>query len=281
MACPLDGLPLARADRRYACASGHSFDIARQGYLNLLPVQHKQSKDPGDSAAMVAARSAFLDSGAFEPIAAELSRWVSARLVAASRAHACVLDAGCGEGYHLVHLLRSLGAQRLDARVALIGMDISKPAILAAARRSKRITWLVASNKRPPLLPGTVDVVCSTFGFPLFEQFATLLAPGGRIVLVDAGPEHLIELRRVVYPTIEKDGPLRLEATAAGLSLIETRPLSYRRTLDSNAQILNWLAMTPHAFRIGPRGRQAASELHRIDVTVDVVFRVLRRATES
>lgn len=230
---------------------------------------------------MVAARSAFLDGGAFDPIAAELSRRVSARLVAASRAHACVLDAGCGEGYYLVRLLQMLEAQRLDARVALIGMDISKPAILAAARRSKRITWLVASNKRPPLLPGTVDVVCSTFGFPLLEQFETLLAPGGRIVLVDAGPEHLIELRRVVYPTIEKDGPLRLEAPAAGLSLIETRPLSYRHALDSNAQILNWLAMTPHAFRIGPRGRQAASELQRIDVTVDVVLRVLRRATES
>ena len=63
LACPLDGLPLQSTGTAWRCASGHSFDIASQGYTNLLPVQHKRSRDPGDSKEMVAARRRFLTAG--------------------------------------------------------------------------------------------------------------------------------------------------------------------------------------------------------------------------
>jgi 23S rRNA (guanine745-N1)-methyltransferase len=279
LACPLDGLPLAMSDKQGVCANGHSFDVARQGYLHLLPVQHKRSKHPGDSAEMVQARTVFLNSGAYAPIADKLNELARTLLAATPSDAPCVLDAGCGEGYYLAHLLTSLQAPQLDKNVALIGMDISKPAILAAAKRSKQITWLIASNKQPPLLPGTVDIIFSVFGFPLFDRFKPLLTPRGKIILVDAGPEHLIELRNIVYPTVTKSDPPDLAAAAAaGFSLVEQSTLTYVRTIDSNAQIVNLLTMTPHYFRASREGKEAAAQMRTIDVTVDVVVRVVEPA---
>jgi 23S rRNA (guanine745-N1)-methyltransferase len=282
LACPLDGLPLAMSDKQGVCPNGHSFDVARQGYLHLLPVQHKRSKNPGDSAEMVQARTAFLNSGAYAPIADKLNELTRALLAATPSNELCVLDAGCGEGYYLAHLLPSLQAPQLDKSVALIGVDISKPAILAAAKRSKQITWLIASNKHAPLLPGTVDVILSVFGFPLFDRFKPLLAPRGKIILVDAGPQHLIELRNIVYRTVTKSGPpdfAAAAAAAAGFSLVEQSALTYVRTLDSNAQVMNLLTMTPHYFRASREGKAAAEQLRAMDVTIDAVFRVVERGT--
>lgn len=280
LACPLDGLPLASNDHQWACPNGHSFDVARQGHVHLLPVQHKRSKNPGDSAAMVQARTAFLNSGAYAPIANQLNMLTQQLLATVPHAEVCLLDAGCGEGYYLAHLLSSLKEPRLDNSVALIGIDISKPAILAAVKRSKQITWLIASNKQPPMLPGTVDIIFSVFGFPLFDRFKPLLKPRGKIILVDAGTEHLIELRNIVYPTVTKTGPPDLTAAeAAGFSLAEQSTLTFVHTIDSNTQIMNLLTMTPHYFRASRKGKDAAGQLRAIDVTVDVMLRVLKQTT--
>ncbi len=275
LACPLDGLTLSVDEKQCVCPEGHTFDIAKQGYLHLLPVQNKRSRNPGDSAEMVAARSAFLNSGGFAPIADKLNELTRASLTT-SRTETCVLDAGCGEGYYLAHLLASLQESPFQKNLALIGMDISKPAILAASKRSKHITWLIASNKQPPLLPGTVDVILCVFGYPLFDRFKPLLAPCGRIILVDAGPEHLIELRNIVYPTVQKSGPPTLAAAeSAGLFLTQESTLTYTHRMSSNAQIMNLLAMTPHYHRASREGLDAASKLKNIEVTIDVTFRTL------
>jgi 23S rRNA (guanine745-N1)-methyltransferase len=276
LACPLDGLPLAVNDMKCVCANGHGFDIARQGYINLLPVQHKRSRHPGDRAEMVQARTVFLNSGVFAPIADRLNALTQELIAGTSSEECCVLDAGCGEGYYLAHLLTALRQSQTKNQIALIGLDISKPAILAAAKWSKQITWLIASNKQPPVLPESVDVILSLFGYPLFESFRQLLKPGGKIILVDAGPDHLIELRTIVYPTVNKSAPPDLTAAAAaGFSLREQSALTYRRTIAPNAQIMNLLLMTPHFFRASHEGKQAASELSTIEITVDTVFRVL------
>ena len=99
LACPLDGTPLHCTGSAWTCASGHSFDIASQGYTNLLPMQNKRSRDPGDSKEMVAARRRFLTAGFYQPIAAAVSRAVLADLPA--DASISCLDAGCGEGYYM------------------------------------------------------------------------------------------------------------------------------------------------------------------------------------
>src|SRR5574343_199417 len=133
LACPLDGAPLQRDGQSWRCAAGHCFDVAAQGYANLLPVQKKRSLDPGDSKEMVAARRRFLNAGHYAPIAELVRRAVLAD-VAADASLAC-LDAGCGEGYYLRQLAAAVGDRQT---LAILGLDISKWAVLAAAKQDRR-----------------------------------------------------------------------------------------------------------------------------------------------
>jgi 23S rRNA (guanine745-N1)-methyltransferase len=273
LACPLDGLPLAPAERQLRCANGHSFDVARQGYVNLLPVQNKKSREPGDSTDMVEARRRFLDAGFYEPISRQVNALVQRHLPAGA---VCVMDAGCGEGYYLDQLSRALDGSGREA--SLIGLDIAKPAVIAATRRNKDITWLVASNNNPALLPQSVDLIPCMFGFPIYDAFARVLKPGGKLLLVDAGPDHLIELREVIYPEVRKSPPPGLDkARQEGFELIDSQTLTYQTSELNRAQIADLLRMTPHLFRATHAGKEAAAQLESIRLTVDVQFRVLER----
>ena len=197
LACPLDGAPLQRQGGSLRCADGHCFDLAAQGYVNLLPVQNKRSRDPGDSKEMVAARRRFLEAGHYRPIAAAVAQAVLAD-AAPGCALAC-LDAGCGEGYYLRQLAAAAAAEARP--LALAGLDISKWAVQAAAKRDLQdargqaganaqasTTWIVGSNAGLPVLPATLDRVLCMFGFPVYPEFARVLRAGGVLLQVDAGP---------------------------------------------------------------------------------------------
>jgi len=140
--CPLCRGELHAVENGVACPANHRFDRARQGYLNLLPVQHKNSRDPGDNQAMVEARRRFLDGGHYAPLARRLSE------LAAERAPRRWLDIGCGEGYYTAQIGQALP----DARG--YALDISREAIKRACKRAPRLEWLVASMARVPLAEG-------------------------------------------------------------------------------------------------------------------------------
>jgi 23S rRNA (guanine745-N1)-methyltransferase len=264
LACPLDGAPLHCTGSAWTCASGHSFDIASQGYTNLLPVQHKRSRDPGDSREMVAARRRFLTAGFYHPIAAAVSQAVLADLPA--DATLSCLDAGCGEGYYLRQLAAAVGDEQT---LALLGLDISKWAVLAAAKPDRRPSWVVGSNAKLPALSGTLDRVLCMFGFPVYAEFARVLKPGGLLLQVDAGPDHLRELREIIYPRLKPERTAELQ-TPAGFSRLPTETLRFPIDLTSAGQIADLLAMTPHLFRASAEGRAAAAALTALSLSVEV-----------
>ena len=149
--CPICAGVLERIEKSYRCQAGHSFDIARQGYVNLLPVQNKRSLNPGDTAQQVVGRRAFLDGGFYEPIAKALCDL--------AQAHHCqgpIVDVGCGEGYYSARLAAHMGAQ-------LVGLDISKEAVRYAAGRYKGHTWLCASGAHLPIKDQSAGLVTSLF----------------------------------------------------------------------------------------------------------------------
>ncbi len=269
LACPLDGAPLHRSGSSWRCSSGHSFDIASQGYTHLLPVQQKRSRDPGDSKEMVAARRRFLNSGAYQPIAAAVAEAALADWPAG--ATVSCLDAGCGEGYYLRQLAAGLGAGQT---LAGLGLDISKWAILAAAKQDRResgggFNWLVGSNANLPVLPGTLDRVLCLFGFPVYGEFARVLKPGGQLLQADAGPEHLRQLREIIYPALKPERGAEAPAPA-GFSPLATETVRYELDLAGAEQIADLLAMTPHLYRASAEGRARAAALTALSVTVDV-----------
>lgn len=262
LACPLDGAPLARDGGSWRCPDGHCFDIAGQGYSNLLPVQQKRSRDPGDSKEMVAARRRFLEAGHYRPIADAVAQ---ATLAGRPADTASCLDAGCGEGYYL----RQLAAAAGDRPLALLGLDISKWAVLAAAKQEKAATWVVGSNARLPVLPETLDCVLCLFGFPVYGEFARVLKPGGRLLQVDAGPGHLRELREIIYPTLKPERPAA-DVAPPGFRQGGSDSIGFSFELEGSEPIADLLAMTPHLFRASAEGKARVAALERLRLTADV-----------
>jgi 23S rRNA (guanine745-N1)-methyltransferase len=276
LACPIDGLPIEAQGAQLRCAAGHSYDRAREGYCNLLVVQHKASRDPGDSKEKVAARRRFLETGHFEPIADRAFNFARECMSAASAGALNIVDAGCGEGYYLDRLGRLSAADPAAGTIALAGIDVSKWAIKSAARRKVPATWLVANNSKPPFLPASVDLVLCLFGFPVWDGFRKVQKAGGHVLLVDPAADHLLELRQIVYPTVLRSPPPSLAAAeAAGYRLQREEGLRYCVTLTSAQTIQDLLTMTPHAHRAPHELRDALAELSTLSVTVDVAFRLL------
>ncbi|MBP5979283.1 MAG: methyltransferase domain-containing protein [Halomonas sp.] len=274
LACPLDGDPLTQAEGAWRCAAGHSFDIAKQGYVNLLPVQNKRSNDPGDSKSMVAARQRFLNTGYYQPIADAINH--AALNDAPESMPLSCLDAGCGEGYYL----RQLAQAASDAALLeLIGLDISKWAVMAAAKQNRQkapsrqqdqpATWVVGSNANLPVQSASLDRLLCMFGFPVMSEFARVLKPGGVLLQVEAGANHLRELREVIYPTLkpERSGELTVPE---GFTAQVAETVSYPLTLDGKEAIADLLAMTPHLYRASAEGRERAAALETLIVSVDV-----------
>lgn len=278
--CPLDNHPLQRSGASWRCASGHTFDIARDGYIHLLPVQNKRSRDPGDSKEMVAARRRFLGAGYYQPIAAAVSRVVLSD--APPGAVLSCLDAGCGEGYYL----RELAAANSDVdslstkSLALIGLDISKWAVLSAAKQDRRMCWVVGSNANLPVESRSLDRVLCMFGFPVYAEFLRVLTPGGLLVQVDSGPDHLRELREIIYPTLKAERTEEAPLPNGFERMSEERgsadTVRFSLSLHGQEQIADLLAMTPHLYRATAEGRARAAALTSLTVTVDVRLTALR-----
>lgn len=178
-ACPHCRLALHDTPTGATCTSGHSFDRAREGYLNLLVGGRLPSQTvAGDTPDSLAARRRFLHAGNYAPIADALADMVGSP-------GGAVLDAGCGEGYYL---------SRIDAPHRF-GLDVSKRAVQMASRLLPDARFVVASSYRLPVLDRSVEVVMSVFAPRPFEEFLRVLSPTGRWVTVTPGADHLREMR--------------------------------------------------------------------------------------
>jgi len=219
--CPVRDchLALVREERRVFCPRGHSFDAARSGYINLLQPQERRSKQPGDTIAAIAGRRRLHDSGATEPL-----RHAMAKILAASP-NDIVLDAGCGEGFYLGTLARQTG---FDAH----GVDISIPAVDAAARRYPGCEWIVANADRfIPYADRSFSIVMSITARMNADEFRRVLRDDGRLLIALPAPDDLVELRGA-----GRDRAARtIETLAPGFTLADRRRVATAADLDAAA----------------------------------------------
>lgn len=262
--CPVCGETLARAGSVWRCPAGHSFDIARQGYVNLLPADRRHSRHPGDALSAVRARRMFLDGGHYAPLerrVAELTAEIRPRVV---------LDAGCGEGRYLGAVGKACPeAQR-------IGVDISKEAVRYAAGRDKGALWLTASAAALPVADASCDVILCLFAYTFPAEFGRVLRPGGRLIQVLAGENHLSALKSVIYPTVlrrEKERAAALE----GFALERSETMHIPLHLTEPAQVAALLAMTPHFWRITKEGARRAASLSALEDRAEMIINIYRR----
>ena len=261
--CPVCGMKLTRMDRAFVCPERHSFDVARQGYVNLLTVQQKHSLNPGDTREQVLARRAFLEAGYYAPICQALID--AARELGITGP---ILDVGCGEGYYSARLARELGA-------ALTGLDISKEAVRCAAAKYKDARWLCATAAHIPVPDGSAELVTSLFALTLPGEFSRVLQENGYYFQVLAAQDHLLGLKSVIYPELkfrEKDTVPELE----GFELLKTVPIRFDFAVEGE-QIQNLFSMTPHVFRVSREGVQRLKETARLEDTASCVLNVYRK----
>ena len=250
LACPIDGLPLVKSDTGFKCEKNHSFDLARNGYINLLPVHYKATRDPGDSKDMIAARRNVLNAGIYQPLANAVSQCVNEHILDTSDPTKVVTDAGCGDGYYTALMQRQLATLQLPQPPAVLGVDISKWAIISAAKQYKNLDWAVATNKHLPLTNGSITLITSLFGFECWQPWAQLQTQGQLVVVVDAGREHLLQIREHIYNEVRIHAiPDNAEAMAAGYELVQQRDVNFENVVESSQMLHDIIAMTPHAHR--------------------------------
>ncbi len=265
------GLPLERREREYVCEYGHTFDIARSGYVTLLQPQDKRSSNAGDSREAIAARVSLLSAG----VGRALINAVATRAAALDVPNdPVVVDLGSGSG----DAIAAIGERR---SVVGIGIDLSTAAAEHAARRFPGHTWVVANaDRRLPLLDRSVHLLLSLYGRRNPEEAARVLADEGTMLIALPAPDDLIELRAHVQgEAIERDrGEALIAAHQPHFTLIERGLVSETLTLDRELLLL-LLRGTYRGARLASAERVASVE--RMEVTLASEVFVMKRARPS
>ena len=262
--CPVCKTPLQKQEKQYQCKNRHSFDIARSGYVNLLRTSGQRMH--GDDKRMVAARSAFLNKNYYQPLCEKTAELCVKYAVQ----DGALADCGCGECYYTAFI-----AQKLHGYMQVYGIDISKFALAAGARRNGEMKLAVASSKALPFANGSLDIVLNLFSSLQAEEFYRVLKPGG--ILIRAVPlrEHLLQLKRRIYETPYENKTEKTDIP--GFFLLEEQPVQYEFLLQSNEDILNLFQMTPYYYKTGRSDQAKLAELNTLSCTAAFGLLVYRR----
>lgn len=253
--CPVCSEDVTAEPRRLVCVNGHSFDIAKQGHINLLNASQPRNADSAD---MVAARLRWLETGAYDPIL---------DLVAdmAGEGPGPLLDVGAGPGWYAAGL-----AARLHRPV--IAADVSVPACRTAARLHPELGVVVADTwKGLPVRSGAIRTLVCIFAPRSPFEFARVLEPGGQLIVVTPLPEHLARLRETAgLLGIDPDKDRRLADLAErGFTLVAER--EHRATVTAEpARVADLIAMGPNAFHDHGDLTEAGDDLVPVEVAVKV-----------
>lgn len=256
--CPVCSLALTQDNKVYKCENRHSFDISRQGYVNLLSGASKGTH--GDNKEMIISRKSFLDKGYYLPLANSLAKAVQKEMPQEGVSY---LDAGCGEGYYTEAIQKKLCCD-------CYGIDISKDALIYASKRLSSARLAVASVYHMPFADSSFDLITSVFAPFERDEYLRVLKKGGRCFMVIPGKEHLFELKSLIYDTPYKNqvAPFEIE----GFRLIHNTELSYKATVNSSADLHSLFAMTPYYYRTSEQNKARLIGIESLDITVNFII---------
>ena len=264
--CPLCQSSLVKhpPSQGYYCNNKHHFDLAKEGYLNLLPVQNKKSKNPGDSRAMMRARRNFLEAGFYQPMAKAVADMLDK--VKSTNDTIRVLDMGCGEGYYCRQIEQFNQTERT---MDIHGIDIAKNAILAAVKKQPTARFIVASTKKMPYAHHYFDLVMRIYAPADDDEIERVVKNQGYLLLVTPAPRHLWQLREFIYKDV-KEHDINI-ALPEGFKTIETQRVSYSIRPDQD-QRMALLQMTPFAWRATGEKMNAIQRAKQLEIETDFIL---------
>ena len=245
--CPICDLALPTAIATAHCPNGHSFDRAKEGYWNLLPVQHKKSMDPGDNKQMLQARRRFLEAGHYAPLVNHLTQCLPDAT--------SIVDIGCGEGYYA----RTIGAAS--------GVDISKDGVRMAAKSDAQGLYAVGSAYRLPYQDETFDGAISVFSPLDWTECCRVLKPGSPVIWVAPLAGHLKELAAMVYDEVR---PHSASPPDFGEICGTVTRESLQFTIElAGPQLSDLLCMTPYYWSASEQKQAAIAQAPMTQVSVE------------
>ncbi len=268
--CPICGSALLECGGSFVCDNAHSFDLARAGYVNLLPPSGKGTH--GDNKKMVAARRDFLNTGHYLPLANRVLELALEYI----KPHAKVIDIGSGEGYYTDKLEEALRLRDGESRIS--AFDISKEAVRLAAK-NRRISYAVASAYKIPVANGKFDAATNLFSPLAEDEIHRILNTGGVFIQVFPAEEHLFGLKEKIYDTPYKNTPSAF--ALSGFKLIHSERLTYEMIIKSSSEIKALFMMTPYAYRTGSLGRERVLSLDEVKTNADFYICVFEKLTKE
>ena len=262
--CPICKKRLEREQRSLICENRHCFDLSKKGYVNLLRSSKSSSARHGDDKLMVAARTAFLGAGFYDPLRDSLTETV----LAYAKDQAVLLDAGCGEGFYTSYVRQSLNGK-------IYGIDVSKDAIHAAAVRDKDLRLAVASIFDLPVENRSIDILLNLFAPYDAEEFSRVLKTDGILIRVFPRERHLWELKTAVY-----DVPYENEIDTFaldGFTLLEKKEITFPLFLDQQEYIDTLFKMTPYYYKTSREGQAKLRALDRLETHAEFFLTVYRK----
>ena len=258
--CPVCGGALLKNEKTYACGKGHSFDIAKSGYVNLLPSSGK-GKRHGDDKLMVRARTALFSRGHYDNLSDLIADFADEYSAKGVR----VLDAGCGEGKYSCDVLDRL--RRAGKEPVVIGVDISKDALIQAARRSKELRLAAASSAALPLPDGSIGLILNIFSPFMGGEFRRVLCPGGKLIRAYPLARHLWELKELIYDKPYENPVTDMEEE--GFRIVDRREIRYPIHLSGSEEIMALFQMTPYYYKTGAADQAKARQAQALDTWLE------------
>ena len=272
--CPACNEKLTKEGKTYHCVNKHTYDEAKEGYVNLLLAQHKKSKNPGDNDEMIKSRQAFLNKGYYASLSSTIVKIISSMEQCFNQN---ILDVGCGEGYYMEQLVNE--SKKENATLCLAGIDISKTAVKLAGKRKINALLSVSSAYDLPFFDKNFQSIVSVFSPVSTSEISRLLTDEGQIIMIGPAEEHLKELTAHIY-----DEVLAHKGNYSVLDEDKTFHLEEQIEIkeEINVQkedILDLLKMTPYYWQTSIEKKEKILALSELKTTIHFYIRTYKKSS--
>ena len=284
--CPLDSQKFYLENNSIKCKNGHTFDISKEGYVNLLLSRKKLPGTLGDTKEMLDSRTEFLLSGYYDVLAKEIKNFASEFIFSRFKKEIdtkCIIEVGCGTAYFIENLKKAIESENIST-FTYLGTDISKTAVKFASKRIKDVTFLVCDTYSSiPIETGSAALILNVFSPRKIKEFKRLTSKGGGVLVVIPNEDHLSELIKplnLMKIEPEKEDKIKKTFKKENFLLIKEERINYKINLDSE-MIMNLIKMGPNYWKLKESTIKEVQDIKNKKISVSVKLLLFAKGNDE